>query len=118
MLNGFITGEHVEKAGVPVPPIPSGMAVPGRVRREEASSGYQVWVENLPWETTEEDLRDLFAPCGNLESVEVNRDRRGRSRGTATLRFSNAAEADNAIQRMNDVEIGDRKVHVRLDRFA
>lgn len=109
-LNGFISGSHQTSAGIKPAPAP--------VPREESSSGQQVWVENLPWTTTSEELAAYFKQCGTVEHCEINTERSGRSRGTAVVRFSDSKGADEAIAKLHDTEVEDRRIRVRLDRFG
>ena len=54
----------------------------------------KLYVGNLPFTTTEEDLQSMFAQAGNVVSVSLIKDRdTGRSRGFAFVEFSTQAEA-------------------------
>ena len=64
-----------------------------------------LYVGNLPWETTSEDVRALFASCGNVVRAEVPVGRQGRSRGYALVEFSNPVEASGAIQRLSGADL-------------
>jgi RNA recognition motif-containing protein len=55
----------------------------------------KLYVGNLPFSTTEEDLRGMFAQAGTVVSVSLIKDRdSGRSRGFAFVEFSSQAEAE------------------------
>jgi RNA recognition motif-containing protein len=60
--------------------------------------GRRLYVGNLPYETGENDLQDLFAQAGTVESVKVMRDMAtGRARGFAFVEMSTDEEAQKAI---------------------
>ncbi|KAL3130917.1 hypothetical protein ABBQ38_000244 [Trebouxia sp. C0009 RCD-2024] len=82
------------------------------------SSGLQVVVHNLPWNTTWQQLKDAFVDTGTIERADVIIDSSGRSRGFGTVRFSTKEEADAAADKLNNTQIGGRTVTVRIDRFA
>jgi len=74
-------------------------------------------VGNLPFETGEGDLRDLFARAGNVETVNVVRDMAtGRARGFAFVEMSTDAEAQNAIATLHDHQVGGRALTVNEAR--
>jgi RNA recognition motif-containing protein len=82
------------------------------------SSGFQVVVHNLPWNTTWQQLRDAFADTGDIQRVDVIIDSAGRSRGFGTVRYATKEEAESAAEKMNNTKIGNRTISVRIDRFA
>ncbi len=62
--------------------------------------GRRLYVGNLPYETGENDLQDLFAQAGTVESVKVMRDMAtGRARGFAFVEMSTDEEAQKANHR-------------------
>ncbi len=72
----------------------------------------KIYVGNLPWSTTEADLRDLFGRYGNVHSAAVIMDREtGRSRGFAFIEMDDA-DAENAIAQLNGRELGQRALRV------
>lgn len=74
-----------------------------------------VFVGNLSFDTTDEQLREFFQPVGEIVSAEIIR-RRGRHRGMGTVEFATAAAVDEAIRRFNDVEFMGRTIFVKQDR--
>jgi RNA recognition motif-containing protein len=61
-----------------------------------------IFVGNLYWETTEDDVEQLFASYGTVERVQILRDREtGRSRGFGFIEMPNATEAQAAIADLN-----------------
>jgi RNA recognition motif-containing protein len=72
----------------------------------------KLYVGNLPWSTTEEDLRELFAPIGATQSAILITDREtGRSRGFGFVELEDAA-ADQAISQLNGTEYGGRQLKI------
>jgi RNA recognition motif-containing protein len=78
----------------------------------ERSGGPAVFVGNLPWSTTDEELLGLFADFHPISST-VMKNMAGRSRGFAIVRFNDTNRAENAIASMNGVELGGRILEVR-----
>jgi len=77
----------------------------------------KVFVGNLAWSTTDEQLSAFMAPAGNIVSAEVQtHEDTGRSKGWGLVEYSTAAEAANAVATLNNMELEERTVHVRLDR--
>jgi cold-inducible RNA-binding protein len=75
--------------------------------------GRRLYVGNLPYETGETELQDLFAQAGTVESVKVMRDMAtGRARGFAFVEMSTDEEAQKAISQLNAHEMGGRGLTV------
>lgn len=73
----------------------------------------KLYVGNLAFQTTSEDLQELFAQAGTVESASVVEDRMtGRSRGFAFVEMSTPEEAAAAIEQMNGREVGGRALKV------
>src|SRR6186713_1855923 len=86
-------------------------------RRRSQLMGRRLYVGNLPYETGETDLQDLFARAGNVESVKVMRDMAtGRARGFAFVEMSTDEEAAKAINELNDFQLGGRGLTVNEAR--
>lgn len=77
----------------------------------------KLYVGNLPYSTTEQDLSELFAQAGTVTSVKVIKDRdSGYSKGFAFLEMSTSEEAQQAISMYNGYKLGDRELRVSLAR--
>ena len=77
----------------------------------------RLYVGNLPYSTTEEELRDLFAQAGEVKSVAVIKDRdSGRSKGFAFVEMGSQADAEAAIARFNNAALGNRNLTVNIAR--
>ncbi|MEN9705334.1 MAG: hypothetical protein RLZZ393_1213 [Pseudomonadota bacterium] len=72
----------------------------------------KIYVGNLPFSATEEDVRALFSQHGNVESVALPNDREtGRPRGFGFVEMS-SADAERAIQAVNGQNLGGRALRV------
>src|SRR6266436_4353504 len=75
-----------------------------------------IYVGNLPFTATEDEVRALFERHGKVESVKLINDREtGRPRGFAFVDMA-AAEAQNAIQQTNGFQMGGRPLRVDKPR--
>ena len=77
----------------------------------------KIYVGNLSYTATEDDLRTAFEEYGNVSSVDIITDREtGRSRGFAFVEMPDGNEAKQAIEHVNLAEIAGRKVTVNEAR--
>lgn len=77
----------------------------------------KLYVGNLPFSTTEDDLRGLFEPHGEVQSTAVVMDRdTGRSRGFGFVEMSDNAAAQAAIAALNGQQINGRALVVNEAR--
>ncbi|KAI9695633.1 MAG: hypothetical protein M1820_008480 [Bogoriella megaspora] len=73
----------------------------------------KLFIGGLAWHTDDVTLRTKFEEFGQVEEAIVIKDRdTGRSRGFGFVRFASDAEADNAIQQMNNIEFDGRVIRV------
>ena len=73
----------------------------------------KLYVGNLAFQTTSEELQNLFAQAGTVESASVVEDRMtGRSRGFAFVEMASKEEAASAIEQFNGKEVGGRALKV------
>ena len=71
-----------------------------------------IYVGNLPWSATEEQVQDLFAEYGNVLSVKLVSDREtGRARGFGFVEMEDS-DADAAIEALYTVSFGGRTLRV------
>jgi len=80
--------------------------------------GSQLFINNLSYDTSWQDLKDHFRQCGDVERVEVMTNAEGRSKGFGTVRFVKEKDAEAAIQRLNGEELQGRTLEVRYDNKA
>ncbi len=77
----------------------------------------KLYVGNLSYSTTEDDLRNLFAQAGNVASVALIKDRdSGQSKGFAFVEMSTQVEAEKAISMFNGKVVSDRELTVSMAR--
>ncbi|MBV8225704.1 MAG: RNA-binding protein [Verrucomicrobia bacterium] len=77
----------------------------------------KLFVGNLSFDTTENDLQDLFEEYGSVAEVSLVTDRMtGRSRGFAFVTFSNAAEGQAAITALEGKQFRGRNLTVNEAR--
>jgi RNA recognition motif-containing protein len=76
-----------------------------------------MYVSNLSFHTTDEDLRKLFTQYGTVSSAKVITDREtGRSRGFGFVEMESTQEANEAIKNLNNKEIEGRPISVTVAR--
>ena len=75
-----------------------------------------LYVGNLPWSATEDDVRDLFAPYGEVTSVKLVSDREtGRARGFGFVEMEDA-DATAAVEALDNSSFGGRTLRVNEAR--
>ncbi len=75
----------------------------------------RIYVGNLPFSATEDEVRDMFSEFGEVESVSLITDREtGRPRGFGFVEMSSGA--DEAIQATNGKDMGGRSLNVNEAR--
>ncbi len=76
-----------------------------------------IYVGNLPFETTDDDLRKMFEEFGQVDSAKVIRDRNSdRSRGFGFVEMTDASEAQAAISALNNKDVMGRTLNVNEAR--
>jgi RNA recognition motif-containing protein len=77
----------------------------------------KLYVGNLPYDTAEPELQELFSRAGSVESVKVVRDQiTGRPRGFAFVEMSSDQDAEKAIKELNAFQVGGRSLTVNEAR--
>ncbi len=77
----------------------------------------KLYVGRLPYSTTDQELEELFAAHGTVESAKVITDRdTGQSRGFGFVEMSSEDEANAAIKALNDTEVKGRAISVSIAR--
>jgi RNA recognition motif-containing protein len=73
----------------------------------------KLYVGNISFNTTNQDLNDMFGEVGTVESANVVEDREtGRSRGFGFVEMASKADAENAIAQLNGKEVDGRALKV------
>ncbi|CEL97671.1 unnamed protein product [Vitrella brassicaformis CCMP3155] len=89
----------------------------GRGPRNPEDAGKQVFVSNLSWRTSWQDLKDLFRQYGEVVRADVLTGPDGRSKGVGVVLYTSEEEAQAAIENLNDQEFQGRQIGVRLDEY-
>ena len=72
-----------------------------------------IYVGNLSWQMTDEDLRTLFEQYGSVTSAKIVKDKvSGRSKGFGFVEMPDDTEAQNALSSLYDSEVLGRKIIV------
>jgi RNA recognition motif-containing protein len=80
---------------------------------QESFMNTKLYVGNLPYETTESDLQALFGAAGQVNTVNLVRDRStGQARGFAFVEMSDVEGAQRAIAELDQREVGGRNLTV------
>ena len=77
----------------------------------------RLFVGGLPYSVTSQQLNDMFAPFGAVTSANVITDKfTGNSKGFGFVEFEDDKAADEAVKKLNETEIGGRKITVNVAR--
>jgi len=85
---------------------------------DSGASGKQVFVRNLPWRYTWQDLKDKFKGAGRVVRADIMTEAGGRSKGCGTVLFESSEDAAHAISMYNGTLIDGREIDVRMDRLG
>lgn len=77
----------------------------------------KLYVGNISYDTTEDDLRTLFAEAGTVNAVDVIKDRdTGSSKGFAFVTMASEEDGQNAIRMFDGHSLGNRDIRVSVAR--
>ncbi|OGT46127.1 MAG: hypothetical protein A3E82_00475 [Gammaproteobacteria bacterium RIFCSPHIGHO2_12_FULL_38_11] len=77
----------------------------------------KIYVGNLSYNTTEDELRDLFSQYGSVAEVKLIIDfSTGRSKGFAFVSYASSQDCENAVEKVNGYQMGGRKLKVNIAR--
>jgi RNA recognition motif-containing protein len=77
----------------------------------------KLYVGNLPYDVTEDDLRTMFAQAGTVTDIYLVKDRdTGSSKGFAFVEMGTQSEAEEAIKQFNGAMLGNRELKVNIAR--
>lgn len=81
---------------------------------------HRLYVGNIHFSITEDDLRTVFEPFGALEFCQLQKEEQGRSKGYGFVQFNQPDEAKEALEKMNGFELAGRPIRVGLgnDKFT
>lgn len=94
---------------------PSGGGGGGRMTGSEKQD-CRVYVGNLSWEVSWQDLKDHMRSAGDVSFAEVMTQPDGRSKGCGVVEYESSEDAKQAIETLNDSELKGRMIFVREDR--
>ncbi|GAB7347456.1 hypothetical protein MBLNU459_g4372t1 [Dothideomycetes sp. NU459] len=77
-----------------------------------------IYVRNLPWSTSNEDLIELFTTIGKVERAEIQYEPNGRSRGTGVVEFDSADNASTSIAKFSGYQYGGRPLGLTYVKYA
>lgn len=79
----------------------------------------KLFVGNLSFQATEEDLRELFQQAGLVETVRIITDQfTGRPRGFGFVEMATGEDANTAVSRLNGTELDGRQIKVEIAKPA
>lgn len=76
-----------------------------------------IFVKNLPWSTSNDDLIELFTTIGKVEQAEIQYEPSGRSKGTGVVRFDQLTTAQTAITKFQGYEYGGRPLGLSFVKY-
>ncbi|KIO21823.1 hypothetical protein M407DRAFT_217544 [Tulasnella calospora MUT 4182] len=124
----FIREDREAESRFGVTPVPGKMGAaiaglaggyPSRpLPRADSNPGNQLYVGNLPYQAGWQDLKDLFRSAGSVVRADINIGPDGRAKGSGTVVFESAKDAQSAIQMFNGYDWYGRQLEVREDRYA
>jgi THO complex subunit 4 len=84
----------------------------GRISSIE--TGTKLYISNLDYGVSNDDIKELFAELGDLKRYSINYDRSGRSKGTAEVVYSRRADAQAAVKRYNNVQLDGKPMKIEI----
>lgn len=76
-----------------------------------------IYIGNLPYSTTEDELRETFSQFGQVDRANIIKDKfSGRSKGFGFVEMPNDGEAQSAIDSLNDSDLNGRSIKVNQAR--
>ncbi|KAF3915663.1 Nucleolin [Arthrobotrys entomopaga] len=77
-----------------------------------------IFVRNLPWSTSNDDLVELFTTIGRVERAEIQYEPSGRSRGTGVVQFDHEDNAETAIAKFTGYQYGGRPLGLSFVKYT
>eukprot|EP00347_Sterkiella_histriomuscorum_P022477 403338343 len=87
-----------------------------RDRQQSCQLSKSIYIGNLPYSVTADQLRDAFLAFGKVLNAQIARDEKGGSKGYGLIKFESSLNAENAIKAMDQAKFNGRQVTVRFDR--
>ncbi|KAK6364488.1 g-strand binding protein [Exophiala oligosperma] len=77
-----------------------------------------IFVRNLPWSTSNDDLVELFTTIGKVERAEIQYEPNGRSKGTGVVQFDSPENAETAISKFSGYMYGGRPLGLTFVKYT
>ncbi|KAL1806075.1 hypothetical protein ACET3Z_029143 [Daucus carota] len=87
------------------------LLMPGGMDME---SGTKLYISNLDYGVTNEDIKVLFSEVGELRRYSIHYDKSGRSKGTAEVAFAHQSDAFAAVKRYNGVQLDGKPMKIEM----
>nr|GLL43036.1 THO complex subunit 4A-like [Ipomoea trifida]GMD61348.1 THO complex subunit 4A [Ipomoea batatas]GMD69387.1 THO complex subunit 4A [Ipomoea batatas] len=86
----------------------------GGGRASSIETGTKLYVSNLEYGVSNEDIKELFSEVGDLKRYGIHYDRSGRSKGTAEVVYSRRQDALAAVKRYNNVQLDGKPMKIEI----
>ncbi|ESR38016.1 hypothetical protein WN944_028020 [Citrus x changshan-huyou] len=83
-------------------------------RASAIETGTKLYISNLDYGVSNEDIKELFSEVGDLKRYSIHYDRSGRSKGTAEVVYSRRADAVAAVKRYNNVQLDGKPMKIEI----
>ncbi|CAI9108049.1 OLC1v1007564C3 [Oldenlandia corymbosa var. corymbosa] len=86
----------------------------GVARASAIETGTKLYISNLDYGVSNEDIKELFAEIGDLKRSSIHYDRSGRSKGTAEIVYSRRQDALAAVKKYNNVQLDGKPMKIEI----